>query len=108
MGDGDIISAGISAGEIEIDEAGDAPIQHQHIIGKQIGMDDAAREVFGPMCLQERAFRRHPRLQARLDLIKIIAAPLGQIIPTLWAKRIGAIKREVGQCLVKLTQGLAR
>ena len=41
--DGEVIGPNIVAGEIEIDQAGHFAIDEKHIIGKQIGMNDAAR-----------------------------------------------------------------
>ena len=114
MGDGDIISAGISAGEIEIDKARDAPIQHQHIIGKQVGMDGRLRQASGPRggCGQP---ARHGIGQAGVNLAQPAIAAGGKRRPGGGAKRIGAGRGEIGErpvhlakCGANLTGGLRR
>ena len=103
MGDGDIISAGISAGEIEIDEAGDAPIQHQYIIGKQIGMDGRLRQASRPIGGGGQP-ARHGIGQAGVNLAQPAIAAGGERWPGRGAKRVGARGGEIGERTVHLAQ----
>ena len=59
--DRDVIGEQIVAGEIEIDQAGQLVAEEEDVVGKEIGMDDAGRQVLRPVGFEEMRARRRPR-----------------------------------------------
>ena len=50
--DGDVVGQRIVAGEIEVDQAGELVAEEEDVVGKEIGVDDALRQVGRPVGLQ--------------------------------------------------------
>ena len=103
-----VIGAGIGAGEIEIDQPGHLAVQHQHIVGEQIGVDGRLRQAGGPIGGSGQP-ARHGLRQGGIDLAQ--AAVSGFIgtagrerRPRSRAKRIGPRRGEIGQRLVHAGQ----
>src|SRR3990172_2758460 len=46
--DGDVVSERVIAGEIEVDQAGNLVAEKEDIVGEEVGMDDALRQVGPP------------------------------------------------------------
>ena len=56
--DRQIVGERVGAGEIEIDQSRQPVIEKKHVVGKQVGVDHAAREVARPGALQVRNLGR--------------------------------------------------
>ena len=58
-------------------------------------MDYALRQIVRPIGTKEAAFLGNTRFQSLGDPVKIIAAALGEYIPTVRAEAVGAVSTEV-------------
>ena len=54
-----VIGEHVGAGEIEIDQAGQLAVPEEHVVGKQVGVDDAAGQATRPFPFQNIQFDRH-------------------------------------------------
>src|SRR5215204_3497794 len=64
--DGDIEGERVGAGEIEVDQPGEPVAQEEHVVGKQIGVDDALRQVAWPAYFEMVELRLDGRAHAVL------------------------------------------
>ena len=93
--DGDVVDERIGAGEIKVDQPGQPVAEKEHIVGKQIGVDDALRQALRPGAFERVQFGRdqafeialRPRRRARCTPRKLppagdrerVVAPHGEI-----------------------------
>src|SRR5262249_1957728 len=88
--DHDIVSERVGAGEIEIDQAGQLVAEEEHVVRKQVGMDDAARQVARPGLFEELEPRGDPGAQPWLHAVGARAAALVWRAPALDRERVPA------------------
>ena len=106
VGNCEIISTNVGAGEIEVDQAGDFAAQHQHIVGKQVGMDGRNGQISGPVLLEMITFQGNTRAaRAGLNAFKPrFGATLRQRPPCRYAKAVGPRSSEICQRRVHLSE----
>src|SRR5262249_15828171 len=90
-------SSDVVAGEVEIDESCYSVVEHQHIVGKEVGVDDRARQVAGPLPLQPRQLALYQGGELGMDRVEpFCAAGPGKRLPVSEAQRIFAMSGKVG------------
>ncbi len=93
--DGDVVGEHIVAGEIEIDQAGQLVAEEEDVVGKQIGMDDALRQIARPGFFQnERVRSRRSHFRPGCTPSASPAAHLEQRPPARDRQRVRARVRE--------------
>jgi len=70
---GDVVGERIGAGEVEVDQPGQPVAEEKHIVGKQIGMDDALRQAGRPVTFEHVEFGRDQRIDIALHLVGALA-----------------------------------
>ena len=105
--DAEVVGEEIVAGEIEVDQAGQLVAEEEHVVGKQVGVDDAARQAGGPDRLQRRRVRRSSRARGPARPRRRAARRRRPAAASLRCERVGAGMREVGARLVHARQRLA-
>src|SRR5690606_18962409 len=62
--DRDVVGEGVGAGEVEVDDAGHPVAEEEHVVGKQVGVDDAGRKPVGPLLLEDVEFAAEACVEA--------------------------------------------
>src|SRR6266702_3520627 len=74
--DRDVVSQEIAAREVEINQPRDPLAAEEHVVGKEIGMNDAARQTLGPCGLELRELARELVDEAVAHFMRPRAAPV--------------------------------
>ncbi|GAB2286248.1 hypothetical protein Dimus_020668 [Dionaea muscipula] len=106
--DGEVIGEDVGRGEIEVDEAGNLPVEEKDIVGKEIGMDLAARQVLRPV--REDAVQRFREFgtEAGGDVVGAAEAAVQQGPPAGGPEGIDPLGRIAGAGLVQLGERLPK
>src|SRR5438132_1624366 len=91
----DVVGERVGAGEIEVDQSGELVAEEEHVVGKEIGVDDALRQVRWPRFFEMRQLGGEKLLQVGLYLVCAGAAILVERPPAADRKRIGAAALEI-------------
>src|SRR5262249_58702829 len=104
----DVVSKRVRAGEIEVDQSRELVAEKEHVVGEEIGVDDALRQFRRPRRLEMRQLGGEELLQAGLHLVRPRAAILVKRPPTADRKRIGAAVLEIEAGEMQPRQRLAQ
>src|SRR4029450_8420733 len=93
--DRDVVGERVRAGEVEIDKSGKLVAEEEHVVGKEIGVDDAMRQIRRPCVFEMRELGREKLLQLGLHLVHARAAALVERPPAINRKRVDAPVLEI-------------
>src|SRR5260221_10491 len=93
--DRDVVGQNVVAGERKIDQARQFVAEEEHIVGKQISMDDADRQVAGPARLEMIELARDEIAQTGLHAIGARSGQIEQRPPTRDRERIFPDQRKI-------------
>src|SRR6185295_16307486 len=89
----DVIGERVRAGEIIVDQARELVAQKEHVVGKEIGMNDALRQISRPRFFEKGEFLLEKILQVALDFVGAFAAAFVEWPPARDRERIRALAR---------------
>src|SRR5437879_2945417 len=105
--DRDVVGERVGAGEIKIDQAGQPIAEEENVVGKQIGVDHALRQVARPVPLEVIEFGGDRLLEPRLQTIGAACGSAKQRLPALDRECILALEREIAAGEMQLCECLA-
>ena len=106
--DRQVVREEVIAGEIEIDQARELVGEEEDVVGKEVGMDHAGRQVFRPGLFQVSQLFGEFVGQALLDLVGARRAGFEQRTPARDREIVLAAEREVCAGQVHLGHGVAQ
>ena len=90
-----VVSQGVRACEVEVEDSGDPAVLHEDIVGEQVRMDCTDGQMVGPMPTEGIKFPRDASMQAGCEPVRILSDRSGKPPPAGGAEVIDPFRDEV-------------